>query len=84
MGLDEKVSKKEVQKINTFSLPVPSSATSFDLPDPVCAPNLVVIEDDDEDVRSKNLVSSCYTKGLVHQFSASFLPNHQIQGCQID
>ena len=29
LGLDEKVSLREIQKINTFSLPVPSSATPF-------------------------------------------------------
>lgn len=28
------VSKREIQKINTYCLPVPSSATSFDVPDP--------------------------------------------------
>ena len=32
LGIDEKVSKKEIQKINTLSLPVP--ATSIDIPDP--------------------------------------------------
>ncbi len=44
LGLDEKVSKKEVQKINTFSLPVPSSATSFDLPDSALK-DIIVVED---------------------------------------
>ena len=29
LGLDEKVSLREIQKINTFSLPVPSSATPY-------------------------------------------------------
>ena len=29
LGLDEKTSLREIQKINTFSLPVPSSATPF-------------------------------------------------------
>ena len=29
LGLDENVSLREIQKINTFSLPVPSSATPF-------------------------------------------------------
>ena len=29
LGLDENVSLREIQKINTFSLPVPSSATTF-------------------------------------------------------
>merc|ERR1712062_459743 len=29
LGLDENVSLREIQKINTFSLPVPSSATGF-------------------------------------------------------
>ena len=29
LGLDENVSLKEIQKINTYSLPVPSSATPF-------------------------------------------------------
>ena len=29
LGLDDKVSLREIQKINTYSLPVPSSATPF-------------------------------------------------------
>ena len=40
--MDEKVSKKEIQKINTFSLPVPASV-SLDIPDPT-PPPIVVVE----------------------------------------
>jgi hypothetical protein len=43
LGLDENVSKKEVQKINTFSLPVPSTC-SFDLPDSALK-SLLIVED---------------------------------------
>ncbi|XP_059084860.1 uncharacterized protein LOC131881885 [Tigriopus californicus] len=56
LGLDEKVSKKEVQKINTYCLPVPSSANS-DTSDNMIKEILLVEEEDDEDLRSKNLVS---------------------------
>ena len=54
------VSKKEVQKINTFCLPVPSSATSFDIPDTTAVVADIVVVDEDpeeeEDLKSKNLV----------------------------
>ncbi len=40
VSLHPQVSKREVQKINTYCLPVPSSATSFDVPDPVAARNV--------------------------------------------
>ena len=60
-GFFIQVSKKEVQKINTYCLPVPSSATSFDVPDAAAVvADIVVVDDDegeeDEDIKSKNLV----------------------------
>jgi len=49
------VSKREVQKINTYSLPVPGS---FDVPDPVAAANiarLVVVDDDEGDQQKEGV-----------------------------
>lgn len=55
LGLDEKVSKKEVQKINTYCLPVPSSANSDQSESMV--KEILLVEEEDEDLRSKNLVT---------------------------
>lgn len=54
LGLDEKVSKKEVQKINTYSLPVPSC--SFDYPDAAVAAAAIAESSSDDDKVGKNLV----------------------------
>lgn len=53
LGLDENVSLREIQKINTFSLPVPSSATPFNAATGSLGPrdmiNTVVVEEEEEE-----------------------------------
>jgi len=63
LGLDENVSLREIQKINTFSLPVPSSATGFNAATGPLGPrDIVVVEEEEEevdveeDVKTKDLV----------------------------
>lgn len=64
LGLDEKVGMREVQKINTYSLPVPSSATPFSphQTSASAAREIVVVDeepedlDEDEDLKTKDLV----------------------------
>ena len=69
LGLDETVGIKEVQKINTYCLPVPSSATSFDAEAPVVPKDVpqavdtqmlerLKLQDDfeEDDTKTKNLV----------------------------
>jgi len=62
LGLDDKVSLREIQKINTYSLPVPSSATPFNATAAASPRDIVVVEEAEEeeeveeDMKTKDLV----------------------------
>lgn len=69
LGLDENVSLREIQKINTFSLPVPSSATTFNAATGPLGPrNIDIVEEDDEKIEEDSMdeKSERNRKNLVH------------------
>jgi len=69
LGLDENVSLREIQKINTFSLPVPSSATTFNAATGPLGPrNIDIVEEDDEKIEEDSMdeKSERNHKNLVH------------------
>jgi len=66
LGLDENVSLREIQKINTFSLPVPSSATPFNAgTGPLGPRDDEILEAYEEEIEGVNIKASENTKDMI-------------------
>jgi len=67
LGLDENVSLREIQKINTFSLPVPSSATPFNQAGtgPLGPRDDEILEAYEEEIEGVNIKASENTKDMI-------------------
>lgn len=66
LGLDENVSLREIQKINTFSLPVPSSATPFNAATGSLGPREdEILKAYEEEIEGVTVKSSENTKDMI-------------------
>lgn len=66
LGLDENVSLREIQKINTFSLPVPSSATPFNAATGPLGPrDDEILQAYEEEIEGVNVKACENTKDMI-------------------